>query len=242
LEFRIFGGFMASLDVILPVYNPLPGWEEVVIGRFQSLEKAFPALKIRLFIVNDGSQRDEEHAVQKLRIAIPDLLYIHYAANRGKGYALRQGIQQSNADYIIYTDIDWPYTEESMIGLISLLTSSADAVIGIRDKNYYDHLPSARRRISKLLRSFNARLLRLKVDDTQAGLKGFRKNLKDVFLSTTIDRYLFDLEFIYLLSGKKEIRVVGFPISLRPGITFSRMNKKILWQEARNFLKIWLKG
>lgn len=233
---------MASLDIILPVYNPLPGWEEIVIGRFQSLEKALPALKIRLFIVNDGSQRlDQDKSLPLLRSALPDLQWISYSENRGKGYALRQGVKQATADFIVYTDIDWPYSEESMKGLIDKL-DKADAVIGTRDMAYYDHLPPARRRISKLLRSFNAKLLRLKVDDTQAGLKGFRRSLKDVFLSTTIDRYLFDLEFIYLLSGKKDIVVLGFPISLRPGITFSTMNRKILLQEAGNFLKIWMKA
>jgi glycosyltransferase involved in cell wall biosynthesis len=234
---------MTSLDIILPAYNPLPGWEEVVIGRFQSLVKALPEVKIRLFIVNDGSSRlAENESLRILLHVIPDLQWISYAENRGKGYALRQGVKKSSADYVIYTDIDWPYTEESMIGVVRTLISAGDAVIGKRDENYYTYLPPARRRISRLLRSFNAKLLRLKVDDTQAGLKGFRKNVKDIFLSTTIDRYLFDLEFIYLISAKKEIKVVGCPIALRPGITFSKMNRKILFQEARNFLKIWMRS
>ena len=234
---------MTSLDIILPAYNPLPGWEDIVIGRFQSLVKALPDVKIRLFIVNDGSQRlDENHSAGVIQEVIPDLQWISYKENRGKGYALRQGVKNSTADFVVYTDIDWPYTEESMIGVIRTLMGSADAVIGKRDENYYTHLPPARRRISRLLRSFNAKLLRLKVDDTQAGLKGFRKNIKDIFLSTTIDRYLFDLEFIYLISAKKEMKVVGYPIALRPGITFSKMNRKILFQEARNFLKIWMRS
>lgn len=234
---------MNSLDIILPAYNPLPGWEDIVIGRFQSLVKALPDVKIRLFIVNDGSQRlEENHSAGVIQEVIPDLQWISYKENRGKGYALRQGVKNSTADFVVYTDIDWPYTEESMIGVIRTLMGSADAVIGKRDENYYTHLPPARRRISRLLRSFNAKLLRLKVDDTQAGLKGFRKNIKDIFLSTTIDRYLFDLEFIYLISAKKEIKVVGYPIALRPGITFSKMNRKILFQEARNFLKIYLRS
>ncbi len=233
---------MTSLDIILPAYNPLPGWEEIVIGRFQSLVKALPDVKIRLFIVNDGSLRlDENQSEALLKEVIPDLQWISYKENRGKGYALRQGVKKSSADFVVYTDIDWPYTEESMIGVIRTLAGSADAVIGKRDENYYTHLPPARRRISRLLRSFNAKLLRLKVDDTQAGLKGFQKNVKEIFLSTTIDRYLFDLEFIYLISAKKEIKVIGYPIALRPGITFSKMNRKILFQEARNFVKIWVK-
>lgn len=234
---------MTSLDIILPAYNPLPGWEDIVIGRFQSLAEALPAIKIRLFIVNDGSkQLDETLSAGLIKEMIPDLQWISYVENKGKGYALRQGVKQSTADFIVYTDIDWPYTEDSMIGLIKSLVESKDAVIGTRDDVYYLHLPAARRRISRLLRSFNAKLLRLKVADTQAGLKGFRKNVKDTFLSTTINRYLFDLEFIYLLSAKNEFNVIGYPIALRPGITFSQMNRKILFQEAGNFITIWMKS
>lgn len=234
---------MTSLDIILPAYNPLPGWEETVIGRFQSLEKALPAFKITLFIVNDGSRTiDEPSSIIALRKAIPDIQWISYKDNKGKGYALREGVQASTGEYIIYTDIDWPYTEGSMLGLINKLAENADAVIGIRDEGYYAHLPLSRRRISRLLRKINANLLRLKVDDTQAGLKGFTKKVKPIFLATTINRYLFDLEFIYLLSSKKnDFKILGIPITLRSGITFSQMNKKILFQEARNFLRIWLK-
>ena len=234
---------MNRLDIILPAYNPLPGWEENVIKRFQSLKKAMPEHRFGLYIVNDGSQLIDEEASQKMiKSSLPDLKWISYSKNRGKGYALRQGVMQSEADFILYTDIDWPYKEESMVGLIKKLTNEADAVIGTRDEAYYGHLPPARRRISRLLRKINATLLRLKVDDTQAGLKGFRKNLKEYFLATTIDRYLFDLEFIYLISKNKDLTIVGCPISLRPGISFSKMNQSILMEEAVNFLKIWVKG
>lgn len=232
---------MTSLDIILPAYNPLPGWEETVIGRFQSLEKALPAIKITLFIVNDGSRTLEEPtSIAVLRNAIPDIQWVSYKDNRGKGYAVREGVKNSSSDYIIYTDIDWPYTEESMVRLFNTLMEGADAVIGTRDEGYYAQLPLSRRRISKLLRKINANFLRLKVDDTQAGLKGFTKKLKPIFLATTINRYLFDLEFIYLLSsGKNDMKVIGIPITLRPGITFSQMNRKLLLQEARNFFTIW---
>jgi glycosyltransferase involved in cell wall biosynthesis len=231
---------MASLDIILPAYNPLPGWEEIVIGRFQSLEKALPDTKIGLIIVNDGSQRlEEKTSVQHISEFIPGLQWITYADNRGKGFALREGVRISAADYILYTDIDWPYTQESMVAVFNALKNENEAVIGVRDEEYYTHLPPARSRISKLLRRINAGLLRLKVADTQAGLKGFSKGVKEIFLSTTINRYLFDLEFIFLLSTRNDLRVIGIPIRLRPGITFSKMNRKVLLQEARNFLKIW---
>ncbi len=238
-----FVGLMITLDIILPAYNPLPGWESVVINRYLSLKNRFAGISFHLVIINDGSERiDESGAVKILKESIPELTWLSYPVNWGKGYALRYGIATSTSDLILYTDIDWPYTELSMAGLINLLMQDADAVIGIRDEAYYAHLPPARRRISKMLRKINGKILHLKVNDTQAGLKGFKKNVKKIFLSTTIDRYLFDLEFIYSLSADPTLKVIGFPIMLRPDIKFSKMNRKILFQEARNFIKIWLKS
>lgn len=237
-----FSAPMATLDIILPVYNPLAGWEGIIIQRFLSLENQLPEHQVQLIIVNDGSSKmDEADSVEKLKKNIPNLQWISYKANKGKGYALRSGVTASDADYIIYTDIDWPYTEQSMLGLFKELTSKADAVIGIREESYYTHLPPARRRIFRFLKKMNARFFKLKVSDTQAGLKGFRKNVKDIFLSTTINRYLFDLEFIHLLSKNDDLVIKPFPVALGPGITFSKMNRKILLQEGMNFLKVWLR-
>ena len=237
-----FGTRMTRVDIILPVYNPLPGWEEIVIQHFESIQHMLGSWSFHLIVVNDCSTKmDEVHAVPKLKKAIKKLTWVSYEENRGKGYALRKGIARAEGDLIIYTDIDWPYSKESMIRLIHRLDDKSDVVIGTRDWHYYQKLPKTRRWISKSLRYFKTKLLRLRVNDTQAGLKGFRKAVKPVFLSTTINRYLFDLEFIYLLSSKKDLQVTALPIELREGITFSKMNRKILFQEAWNFLKIWLK-
>src|SRR5690606_9325308 len=215
---------MPTIDIILPAYYPVAGWEEVVINRFTSLQKALPHSSLGLVIVNDGTPGlDESPALTLLRNAIPHLKWVSYAANRGKGYALREGVRHSRAGILVYTDIDWPYTEGCMIDIIQSLNEQTDVAIGTRDNSYYQNLPKARTRISRLLRWINAKLLGLQVSDTQAGLKGFRASAKDLFLATTIDRYLFDLEFIYRLSGRRELRVHPVPVTLREGIVFSRM-------------------
>lgn len=237
---QYFADRMSRIDIVLPVYKPLPGWEEMVLQRMISLQQRLPADTISLIIVNDGTEGLESSASwQELAEKIPGILLTGYPENRGKGYALRFGVKQATGDFILYTDVDWPYTEDSMVHIISALRQGADAAIGVRDARYYRHLPAARRLISKALRRFNRLLLKLKVDDTQAGLKGFHPSLAGVFTGTSIDRYLFDLEFVYQLSHIRHLRIVACPVALREGIRFSTMNRKILWQEARNFLRIW---
>ena len=233
---------MLSVDILLPAYNPLPGWELAVISRFRSLQKRMPEHLFQLILVNDGSQQvGFKEGVQKLLENLSGVTVINNEVNWGKGKALREGVRQSSGDIILYTDIDWPYTEESMIAMIHALEEDAEVVVGVRDEKYYKQLPKMRRRISHWLQKFNSKLLHLQVDDTQAGLKGFRKNIKEIFLSTTINRYLFDLEFIYILS-KKKIRITPLPVELRPGIKFSKMNRKVILVEGWNFIRIWLKS
>jgi hypothetical protein len=122
-----------------------------------------------------------------------------------------------------------------------LKSENTDVVIGIRGEEYYTHLPQARVRISKLLRWFIKKFLRIPTDDTQCGLKGMNQKGKEVFLQTTINRYLFDLEFIFL-SARKKLSIKTIEVELRPEIVLSKMNWKILLQEFRNFLKIFVRS
>lgn len=234
---------MSTIAIVLPVFNPTIGWADIISERFSKIKSAFSDDSFQLIIVNDGTPGlDTAQETIGLKEAIPELEWVSYMENRGKGYALRQGVAIARSSYIVFTDIDWPYTHESVVKIITGLKSGADVVVGVRDSTYYSQLPVYRRFISRSLRLVNGFLLRLKVSDTQAGLKGFTSKLSDVFVQTTIDRYLFDLEFIYRLSREKNIRIEACPIELRQDIVFSKMNRKILFEEGNNFLRIWLKN
>ncbi|MFM2306672.1 MAG: hypothetical protein RLZZ367_1341, partial [Bacteroidota bacterium] len=171
-----------------------------------------------------------------------DIKVVSYAQNQGKGYALRQGINEADTDLVIYTDVDFPYTHDSFIKIYRALTDGkTDVAIGIRGDEYYTHLPKARVRISKLLRWFIKKFLRIPTDDTQCGLKGMNRAGKEVFMQTTINRYLFDLEFVFL-SARKKLAIKTVEVQLRPEVVLSRMNFTVLSQEFGNFLKIFLKS
>ena len=117
-----------------------------------------------------------------------------------------------------------------------------DVAAGRRASTYYEKVPTVRVWISKCLKWMIKNLLRIPITDTQCGLKGFNQKGKAIFLSTEIDRYLFDLEFIFLTAQQKDIQLTPVDVTLKPNIIFSTMNFKILWQEGRSFLKILLKS
>jgi glycosyltransferase involved in cell wall biosynthesis len=231
-----------DIDLILPCYNPSPGWEDIIVERLDQLRKALAGNSIRAIVVNDGSEyRLAAGSFVRLEERIQDVLVLSYPHNMGKGFAIRTGVQRSLAQVIVYTDVDFPYTTESMVKVIRpVLEGEADLALAIRNRTYYNQLPFLRRWMSQLLRMANKKILRLHTSDTQGGLKTFSSSLRETFLQTKINRYLFDLEFIYRISRKSEIRVKSVEADLREGIVMSRVRLSIIFDESWNFLKVLL--
>lgn len=225
--------------VVVPCYNPFEGWEKMLCDRLQELELATQQ-KVKLILVNDSSTSGvTDEAMAFIAECVPNHVYISYPENRGKGYALRKGVEAAQTDLILYTDIDFPYTTDSMVEVLKSLTAGADVAAGTRNDLYYQQTPRRRTIISKLLRFTFKWVFGLPITDTQCGLKGFNQKGKNIFLSTKINRFLFDMEFIALAAKNKSIKLTPVAVSLRHDVVFSRMNLGILTREALNFLYIF---
>lgn len=141
----------ADIDLVLPCYNPPSGWEERVATHFREVERLFSPVRFHLFIVSDGSRRGyEPETIDRLRQLIPDVCVVDYKPNRGKGYALREAVKRCTSPYIIYTDYDFPYTNDSFGRMVEALLGGADVVVATRGKSYQDNLPPFRQMLSKL--------------------------------------------------------------------------------------------
>jgi glycosyltransferase involved in cell wall biosynthesis len=231
------------VQIVLPLYNPPAGWPTALAARYAQLRIILlrHVDEVGITIVNDGSSQGCSPAdLAAAQDLIPSLQAISYTENRGKGYALRQGIAASEAaTFWLVTDADFPYTMESMERIVLTLKSDGGIAAGNRDMAYYAHVPRFRRWLSKSLRWMLRHLLRLQVTDSQCGLKGFDRAGRSVFLETKIDRFLFDLEF--LLTAKGRVQVTPVPAELRSGVIFSKVGWKVLATEGRNFLSLVLK-
>lgn len=233
---------MNRLSIVLPCYNPPDDWEAHVSQSYATIATHL-GYAPELIIVNDGSSKNIAADISTLKTKIPGLIYTTLPQNKGKGAALRKGIGQAGGELIIYTDIDFPYTEESFLKIFHALnTENYDVAIGIKNEEYYAHSPRYRTFISKILRKGIGFFFNMPVTDTQCGLKGFNQQGKAIFLETTIDRYLFDLEFVYQSFRKhRNLKVKAIEVGLRPNVIFRAMNLKVLASESTNFLKILMK-
>ena len=118
-----------------------------------------------------------------------------------------------------------------------LLQNDTDVILTRRNATYYQKTDFYRKHISKLLKLAIKTLIRIDFSDSQAGLKAFNKTGKQTFLSTKINRYLFDLEFSKTVI-KKQYKYKIVEIDLRKGVELSNFNLKILISEFFDFLKI----
>lgn len=226
-----------TLAIILPCYNPPLGWELNLIKHIQALEKKIEE-NIKVIVADDGSLpkiSEEVIATLKKKITID---FVFMPKNKGKGAALRNGISKINADYYIYTDYDFPFSDESILRVYKKLQESYDVVCGFRNKSYYKGLPKRRKWVSKNMQFLTKYVLKLANFDTQAGLKGFNNKGKAVFLETKVDKFLFDTEFIYLSEKIKKLRVTSVLATLNKNIEFSNMGINVLLRELKHFVQI----
>jgi glycosyltransferase involved in cell wall biosynthesis len=228
------------ISIILPCYNPPLEWGINVLRSYQLIESRIKDHDLELIIVNDGMPKDffvsEENFLMQ---HIPNMRFIHSRINMGKGHALRLGIDISKGDIIMYTDIDFPYTIDSFVEVYQNLLKDIDVVFGVKDAKYYAGVPMARKIISKTLRYIIGVLLKTPITDTQCGLKGMKSEVKSLFLKTTTNRYLFDLEFAKIcFRHKPQLNIISKAVTLNDNVVFRKMSPKILIQELGNFVKI----
>lgn len=230
-----------EIDIVLPCYNPHDKWVEELHTYIKTLQQQLPdGVKLRPIAVNDGSKGcfgvlHREAFCGYFPDAVCDSSRMQ---NRGKGFTVRQGVALSKADYVLYTDFDVPYAVESTAEVIHKLLEGYDIVIATRNRSYYDELSWSRKILSYGSKWLNYLLLRMKYNDTQGGLKGMSRKGREIMLRTTIDRFLFDTEFIYLASKQKDLTIVEVESHLREGIHLPNMSSRVMIGEFRNFMRI----
>jgi glycosyltransferase involved in cell wall biosynthesis len=232
-----------TVSIVLPCYNPAEGWEQNIVSNYNALAAHFN-VPTELIIVFDGVTKTvTDSQVEFLKQHIQGINIIRYTENRGKGYAIRQGVAVASGELIIYTDVDFPYSAKSMQDVFNALRSNeCDVAVGVKNNDYYANVPFVRRLISRYLQGLIRSFLSMPITDTQCGLKGFKHSVVPLFLQTTIDRYLFDLEFIRNCFRSKKFKVKAIPVALNENVHFRTMNYRILLPEMINFARLIFKN
>jgi len=226
--------------LLVPAYNPSDGWELLFYDRYIEFCKAI-SQKVKVVLINDGSTVNFTLGVDFLKTRIgDDFSFVGYDQNMGKGRALKYGAKSINANKYMFTDIDFPYSTESMKSVWDAIQSNSGIAIGYRETEYYADLSLLRTMLSKGLRWLNKLILNLPVNDTQCGLKAFDPEVKEILLECQTERFLIDLELL-LAVNKKSLNIIPISSKLRDDINFTKFDSTVLLKELFNFVRlVWV--
>lgn len=226
--------------LLVPVYNPSDGWETDFLSGFKSFVSQM-GTSFKVVLINDGSVRDIQNDIEYISGHLgSDFQYLSYLDNKGKGGALKYGLENVPGQNYMFTDVDFPYTAESMSAVWNALASEGGVVTGHRMSTYYGELTWTRKLLSRGLRILNKTIMGLPIDDTQCGLKAFDKEVGQIFLNCRTNRFLIDLELLLAVSRAK-VKITPVNVHLRPDIDFTKFNSSVLFKELFNLVKLIIK-
>lgn len=232
---------MAEVDLIIPVYRPGNNW---AINLTQALSNGLDTTHIyNLIIVNDGGKglhKDEKILLERVSDLghINEVKIIEYKDNQGKGYAIRKGIEVSSGELIVYTDDDLPYGVDAINDMIKRLSDNAEVVLPDRGADYFRSLPLKRRIISKGLIWMNRLLMGMKHPDTQAGLKGFNRQVANLIQEGKENGFLFEVEWIQKVE-KAGIAITSIPVKINVDALPSGVPGGDIWKLLNAYLRLF---
>ena len=198
-----------KFSVIIPCYNE----SQDIVKNAEIIKDYLNTHQIdyELLLVNDGSKDNTKEVIE----SIPGARALSYDVNRGKGGAVKYGIENATGDYVLFMDADLS-TDLSAIDKVVEEAPNYDMIIGSRhakDSVIKKKQPALRVFIGWCCRQIVNMKFHTKLKDTQCGFKAIRADIaKKIVEKQLIDKFAFDVEYIYIAKlnnlSMKEIGVI----------------------------------
>jgi glycosyltransferase involved in cell wall biosynthesis len=197
-----------KIEIIIPTLN-----EERTLGALIEDIRSSP-VKVSILVIDGGSTEPSMDICKR-----EDVKYI-VQKGKGKGSAMREAVEQSDADIVVFIDADGTYSASELKSLLEpLLNEQADMVVGSR---------TAKKREKGSISTFNAIgnklfnrtinfAMKSSITDSLSGYRAlYRKTFNDLVLFS--DSFEIEVEMT-VEALAKGYRVIEIPISygLRKG-------------------------
>ena len=195
-----------ALSLVVPAFNEakrLPATLERIAEY-----RCEQSLSAELLIVDDGSRDATREVARAFARDKAWVRVVHYdndenrPVNRGKGFAVRQGVLASVGREVLFSDADLSYPIEEMEKLLPpIARGECDVALASRALPESDsaHQPWYRELMGRTFNKLVRTVIRTDIRDTQSGFKAFHGDVaRRLFALARIDGFGFDTEIIYL--------------------------------------------
>jgi dolichyl-phosphate beta-glucosyltransferase len=200
------------LSIVVPVYN-----EENRVEKCISALNAYLSSKnfsSEVIFVDDGSK---DKTIDRIKSLTPSFKYqiVSYPANRGKGYAVKLGMQTAAGSYRLFIDADMSTPIEELDKFLPMLDEAKHVLIGTRKSKgarVLKRQPFWRQKLGEVFTLLSNVLVVANVTDFTCGFKIFSATAADtIFRRQRIDRWGFDTEIVFL-AAKFGYKIYEVPV------------------------------
>lgn len=217
-----------KLSIIIPVFNEALTIEKILK---KILEVSFP-VSFELIIIDDGST---DGTSEKLKEICKDpsfekiTHFESYSINRGKGYAIRKGLEIASGEILAIQDADLEYNPEELVHLISpIIEGKAQVVYGSRFKGKIEKISFSHFIGNKILTLLTNFLFGGNLTDMETCYKVFTR---EVFKTLALKENRFEIEAeITAQILKNGFKILELPISY--SARQKKAGKKINWKDG----------
>lgn len=201
------------ISIVVPSYKQ----EQTIVENVHRLHAALAKVKYdyEIIVVLDGGV---DNSLKKLKNAkMPRTVILSYEKNRGKSYAIRLGMSHARGEHVMFIDAGSEIDPTGMqMLLLHMQWYEADIIVGSKR-----HMASIvnynwERKILSIGYYFLVKLLfGIRVKDTQAGIKVFRKEVLRAILPRLVEkRFCGDLEMLVVAQRLGFTKIFEAPIKL----------------------------
>ena len=192
-----------DVSIVIPAYNE----SERLAGPLRTILEFIvsTSLNAEMIVVDDGSSDGTEEVARIAFATTPGVStsIIRYEANRGKGFAVKTGLQAAKGDVGLFTDADLSTPIEEMSKLVEpVRRGDFDVTFGSRalDRSLIGtHQPWRREQGGRVMNLLIKTMSGLPFYDTQCGFKAFNMmKFRTLLELMTVDRFGFDIEFLFV--------------------------------------------
>ncbi|GAB0174362.1 MAG: glycosyltransferase family 2 protein [Candidatus Altimarinota bacterium] len=214
-----------KLSILIPVYNE----EKNILTLIEKVEKVKLPYNIEkeIIIVDDFSTDKTREILKGME---EKYIVLYHEKNKGKGSALRTGLEKATGEYCIIQDADLEYDPEDYIPMIHyLIDNNLSILYGSRSMNFYEGYSHLSFFLGgKLLSILSNLLYKLDITDEPTCYKLIEtKMLKDMDLQCTRFEFCPEVTAKAARMGHKiaEIGIHYHPRKISEG-------KKIRWHDG----------